>query len=143
MKRKYLMVLLVAFVVTLLLGVSTGVYGQEQTEPQKALTFSVSRIVIAEGVENREPVGVSETFPATTERVYCFIEATNIEADTEVTFAWYHEGTEMRTFSLPLMEGSRWRTFAYKNLYGKTGNWKVEIRDSSGNSVKSISFTVE
>ena len=143
MKKSHAMLLIVVFVVTSLLSASTPVFGQEQAEPQTSTAFSVSRIAIAEGVENREPVGVSETFPATTERVYCFIEATNIETDTEVTFAWYHEGTEMRTFSLPLMEGSRWRTFAYKNLYGQTGNWKVEIKDKTGNSVKSITFKVE
>jgi hypothetical protein len=143
MKRDYVTVLLIAFAVTSLLIVSTPSFGQEQAEPQTAPAFSVSRIAIAEGVENLEPVSVSETFPSTTERVYCFIEATNIEVDTEVTFIWYHEGTEMRTFSIPIMQGSRWRTFAYKNLYGRTGNWKVEIKDAAGNLVKSLSFTVE
>jgi len=96
-----------------------------------------------EDVQDREPVGVEETFPASTEKVYCFIEATNISADTEATFVWYHEGQEMRSFTLPIMQGPRWRTYAYKNLYGKTGNWKVEIRDTSNNLVKSITFKVE
>jgi len=36
-------------------------------------------MVIAEGVEDREPVGVAETFPASIGRVYCFLEATNMK----------------------------------------------------------------
>jgi len=88
-------------------------------------------------------VGVSETFPASTERVYCFLEATNIADDTEVTFVWYLEEEEVHTFNLPLKHGPRWRTFAYKNLREQTGNWRVELKDSDGNTVESVTFTVE
>jgi hypothetical protein len=126
---------------------NVSLLGQANAEQEKALqpspSFTVARMVIAEGVEGKEPVGVSETFPASAERVYCFIEAANVEKDTEATFVWYYEGKEVHTFSLPLIKGLRWRTFAYKNLRGQIGNWKVEIRDSAGNSVQSISFKVE
>ena len=124
------------------LGITSPAIGQEKAE-MGAQVFSVSTMVVAEDVQDREPVGVAETFPASTEKVYCFIEATNISEDTEATFVWYHEGQEMRTFTLPIMQGPRWRAFAYKNLHGKTGNWKVEIKDKTGNSVKSIPFKVE
>lgn len=131
------------FVVICIVSMIFSAFAQEQTQPQEAPAFSVSAIVIAKDVQDREPVGVEDTFPASTEKVYCFIEATNISADTEATFVWYHEGQEMRSFTLPVMQGHRWRTFAYKNLYGKTGNWKVEIRDINNSFVKSITFKVE
>ena len=142
MKAKCALVL-VTFVVICIASVIFSAFAQEQGQPQAAPGFSISTIVIAKDVRDREPVGVEETFPASTERVYCFIEATNISADTEATFVWHHEGQEMRTFTLPIMQGPRWRTFAYKNLYGKTGHWKVEIKDASNNLVKSLIFKVE
>jgi hypothetical protein len=105
--------------------------------------FTIARAVIATGVENLEPAGATETFPPTTEKVYCFIEATEVSKDTEVTFVWYHDATELSKFSLPLKEGPRWRTYADKTLYGMKGDWKVEIQDSAGNVVKELGFKVE
>ncbi|MCG2720757.1 MAG: DUF2914 domain-containing protein [Thermodesulfovibrionales bacterium] len=142
MKNKTIWMVLLAFVVIVSFGITSPAIGQEKAEKGTQL-FSISRMVVAQDVQDREPVGVADTFPASTEKVYCFIEAMNISEDTEATFVWYHEGQEMRTFTLPIMQGPRWRAFAYKNLHGKMGNWKVEIKDKTGNSVKSISFKVE
>jgi len=142
MKNKTIWVILVAFVLIVSFAITSPAIGQEKAK-MGAEVFSISTMVVAEDVQDRQPVGVAETFPASTEKVYCFIEAKNISEDTEATFVWYHEGQEMRTFTLPIMQGLRWRAFAYKNLHGKAGNWKVEIRDKAGNSVKSISFKVE
>lgn len=116
--------------------------GEEQALKQAGL-FAVSRIAIAEGIDNKEPVGTGETFPASAEKVYCFIEATDIKADTTATFVWFYGGKEVHSLELPLQEGSRWRTFSYKNLRGQAGEWKVEIRDAEGTTVKSVSFKVE
>ena len=122
------------------------VYGQERAE-QKGLKeptgFTISRAVVGTGVDNKEPVGVAETFPATTEKVYCFLEAADMTKDTEVSFVWFHGQDEMLKTTLPLQTGKRWRTFAEKKLRGLKGDWKVEIRDSSGNVLKEINFKVE
>ena len=124
------------------LHMTSSASGQEGKKSKEGADFSIAKIVVAEDVRDREPVGVAEVFPSSTEKVYCFIEATDIRENTEVTFIWYHEGKKLHTYSLPLMEGPRWRTFSYKNLHGMTGPWKVEIRDSAGNSIESISFKV-
>lgn len=142
MNNKMIWGIISALALIISLAITSPATGLEKTDKMVQL-FSISTMVIAEDVQDREPVGVAETFPASTEKVYCFIEAKNISEDTEATFVWYHEGQEMRTFTLPIMQGLRWRAFAYKNLHGKAGNWKVEIRDKAGNSVKSISFKVE
>jgi hypothetical protein len=110
---------------------------------KEAAAFVVKRLVVGTGVENNEPVGVAETFPASTEKVYCFLEATDIAKDTEATFAWFHGEKEMRTFSVPLKMGPRWRTYAYKNLRELKGDWKVEIRDADGKVLKDVKFKVE
>ena len=134
---------LLGFLLFFMLCTSSLAMGAEAANPEETPAFSISRIAIAKEVQDSEPIGVAESFPASTEKVYCFIETTDVSKNTEATFVWYHDGEEMHTFTLPLMAGPRWRTYAYKNLYGKTGEWKVEIRDSSGNGVKSISFKVE
>jgi hypothetical protein len=115
---------------------------EEQQKSVSAPAFTLARMVIAERVEDREPIGVAETFSSSTERVYCFIEATNVEEDTQATFVWCYGGKEIHTFDLPLKKGPRWRMFSYKNLRGQKGDWKVEIKDSAGNVIKTVLFII-
>jgi hypothetical protein len=134
-KMKKGIVLSILFVMGILV-ISLPASGQENE-------FTIARLVIGTGVENREPVGVAETFPATTEKVYCFLEATEILKDTEVSFVWFHGEKEMLKTNLPLQTGPKWRTFADKNIGGMKGDWKVEVRDVKGTLVKDIKFKVE
>jgi hypothetical protein len=117
--------------------------GKGETAAKEGPGFAVARLVVGTGVENREPVGVAETFPASTEKVYCFLEATNISQDMEVSFVWFHEEKEIWKIRLPLKMGPKWRTNASKSLGGLQGNWKVEIKDAAGNLVQDVKFKVE
>jgi len=129
------------------LGFFLPASGQEKVKPEAApgemKPFTVVRFVVAKGVENKEPVDVAETFPVSTEKVYCFLEAAGITMDTEVSFVWFHGQNEMRKITLPLGMGSRWRTYAYKNLVGLRGDWRVEIRDQGGKVLQEAKFKVE
>jgi hypothetical protein len=129
-------IVLSIFFAVAILGISLPASGQEKE-------FTIARLVVGTGVENREPVGVAETFPVTTEKVYCFLEATEISKDTEISFVWFHGEKEMLKTNLPLQMGPKWRTFANKNVAGMKGEWKVEIRDAKGDMVKDVKFRVE
>jgi hypothetical protein len=122
------------------------VYGQEkgrQGSAEKAVPFTVKRLVVGTGVENSEPVGVAEAFPVSTEKVYCFLEAADIAKDMEVSFVWSYKEKEMLKTTLPIKAGAKWRTYANKNLGGLKGEWKVEIKDSDGKVLKDLKFKVE
>jgi len=133
---------LILLVVLIAWGTLSSAYGQEKPKQEQA-GMVVARLVVGTGVDNREPMGVSETFPATTEKVYCFLEATNLSADTEVSFVWIYGEKEMLKTTLPVKMGPRWRTYAHKNLRGLKGDWKVEIKDANGNLIKDVQFKVE
>ena len=147
MKKHRTGILILVLMVIAVWGMILPVYAQEKAKeesaPKESTPFAVKRLVIGTGVENGEPAGVAETFPASTEKVYCFLEATDIAKDTEVSFVWFSGENEMSKFSVPLKEGPRWRTYAYKNLREIKGDWKVEIRDSEGKVVKDVKFKVE
>lgn len=136
-------VLMVIAIGGMILPVCAQEKAKEEAAGKETVLFVVKRLVIGTGVENSEPIGVAETFPASTEKVYCFLEATDIAKDTEVSFVWFSGEKEMSKFSVPLKEGPRWRTYAYKNLREIKGDWKVEIRDSEGKVVKDVKFKVE
>jgi hypothetical protein len=130
-----------------LIGMILQTSGQEkaksETTPKETIPFTIARLVVGTGVEDREPVGVAQSFPASTEKACCFLEAVDIENDTEVSFVWFHGQDELLTFTLPLRKGPRWRTHAFKNLRGLKGDWKVELRSAEGKLLKEIKFKVE
>ena len=147
MKKHEGVVLVLALTIIAVCGIALSIHGQEKGKQEGALKektgFTIAKLVIGTGVDNREPVGVAEVFPASTEKVYCFLEATGIAKDTEVSFVWFYGQKEMLKITLPVKMGSRWRTSACKNLRGLKGEWKVEIRDPDGNLLKDIKFKVE
>jgi hypothetical protein len=107
------------------------------------LGFIINRMVISEEIAAKEPIGIADTFSAATEKVFCFLEAKEIEHDTMISFVWYFENKEMARVSLPLAKGKRWRTYSSKKLAGLKGNWKVELLESSGVVLNSVSFRVQ
>ena len=105
--------------------------------------FAIARAVVGTGVENKEPVGAAETFPASTETVSCFIEATNVPKDMELTTVWSMGDKEMRKINATVKAGPRWRTWVDKKVGGMKGDWKVEIKDADGKVLKDVKFKVE
>jgi len=105
--------------------------------------FIIKRMVMSENIIAKEPVTISETFSTVTEKTYCFLEAVQIEQDTSISFVWYFEDKEMARISLPLKKGPRWRTYSSKKLAGLKGDWKVELQDSFGIVLHSVSFRVQ
>jgi len=147
MKRHIPVSLLITLAFVVVLSVISESPGQEKVQqglsPGEIKDFTIARLVVGTGVENREPVGVAESFTASTERVYCFLEATDITQDVDVSFVWFHDQNELLKFNLLLQKGPRWRTFAFKNLYGQKGDWRVEVRGGDGTPLKEVKFKVE
>ena len=140
MKKVPALISVFLFVFSAAIAVSFAV---EEQAGMSDPAFSVARLVIAGSIEEREPVGVVNAYSASTEKVYCFLEANDIKAETMVSFVWYHEDTKKATVELPLGVSSRWRTYSSKKLAGLTGEWKVELKDAGGNVLNTVLFTVE
>lgn len=111
----------------------------EDTSP----LFQIKRLVIAGSIENKEPVGIVDAFSSSTEKVYCFLEAGDISEDTTVSFVWFHGEQETARVNLPLGKGKKWRTYSSKKLGGRTGDWRVELRDENDITLETATFTVE
>jgi hypothetical protein len=105
--------------------------------------FTVARLVVCDGVENRTPVNVMDRFPAGTETVFCFLEARDIPEATEVKMVWYHEEQEVAQVPLTIGQGNRWRTYTSKRTMALKGNWKVYLLDSADNTLASVQFVLE
>jgi hypothetical protein len=120
---------------------ATPVPETKAAAPAAALT--ISRMEIAGSVENREPVGIAASFPATTEKVYCFLEFKNVANETKVNVVWTLGMNEMGSVPLTIKPYAKFRTWASKTIGGMKGDWKVEVKDEAGTVLKSATFKVE
>ena len=147
MRRREALILILVLTLAAAWGMIPQAYGQDRAKPEatqkETARLNIARAVIGTGVEKSEPVGVAETFPASTEQVYCFVEAKEIGQDVEIAVVWLYGSKEMLKTVLPLKRGPRWRTYASKNLRGLKGDWKAEIRDAGGNVLSEAKFKVE
>ena len=147
MKKRGTFVFVALLVISVLSFLASITIAQEKTAPgepsQKPAKFNIERLVIGTGVENLDPVGVADSFPSSTDKLYCFVEAKNIAADTQITAVWFHGEKKVLETPLSLKAGARWRTYAHKNLYGMAGTWRVEINDAKGNPVNEVVFKGE
>lgn len=108
-----------------------------------AAAARVEVAVAARAVENREPVGVAETFPADVGKVYCYTKVVGAAAGETITHVWYHGDRKMAEVTLSI-GGPSWRTYSSKRILPSwTGRWRVEIVDSSGNVIETVRFAVE
>ncbi len=108
-----------------------------------APSLNISRMEIAAAVENRQPTGIAASFPATTEKVFCYLELKDVPKDTTITYVWTLGQNEMGKVSQPVKQSSRWRTWGNKTIAGMKGDWKVDVLDESGAVLKSATFKVE
>ena len=131
--------------VVLLLLLVVPALAQQDTPPEPPEQPEgpyVAEAAVALRVENREPVGAAETFPAGTERLVCFTDVRDAAGRTLV-HAWIHEGTTRARVELEI-GGDRWRTWSAKNLLPEwTGQWQVKVMTADGAVLETISFTVE
>lgn len=98
---------------------------------------------IAGSVENREPVGIATTYPASQEKVYCFVELKDVLENTAITFVWTLGANEMDSVTQQINKSSRWRTWSNKSINGMKGAWKIDVQDAAGAVLESATFKVE
>ena len=104
--------------------------------------LSVEESHIALDVIDRMPVGSDSTFVASVGRVYCWTRVAGAEGEVAIHHVWFHGDQEMADTELRI-GGSPWRTWSSKAIVPEwTGAWRVEVRDSAGNVIETIRFTV-
>ena len=120
----------------LLLGVTaTPLVAQQQT--QSAVEVEV---VIGLNVQDREPVGGAESFPATVGQLFAWTRVSGA-SDTTIEHVWSYGDHEL---VVPIqIGGSPWRVWSTKNIPAEwTGEWTFEVRDAAGNVVSTTTFRV-
>jgi len=117
----------------------------QATAPRSATDLRIRRLVVAEGVEGREPVAPRRTFArGELERVYAFVEVENPErlpGDVVVSFE-PADGPAIGNVPLAVGAAPRWRTWAFSRAVDRPGEWTAVVRDGEGRVLAREPFTV-
>lgn len=111
--------------------------GQDPDSP-----VEVTTAVVATSVEDREPVGAAESFPADVGTVFFYTVLEGDFGDREIAHVWLHEGEETSRVTLNA-RAPRWRTWSSKQIMpDMTGAWSVRVEDTDGTVLRTVEFTV-
>lgn len=114
------------------------------TEPAKSdvpsNNLSVAKAALATKIENRQPIGISDSFAEGT-RVYLFNTILNPGGKGILVHHKWYRGEERVTSIKLSIKAARWRTWSVIPVYGK-GPWRVDIVEPSGRVIHTEKFTV-
>jgi len=107
--------------------------------------LAVRRLVVAEGVKDREPVDAKSSFEkGEAKKLYAFIEIENIDkkaSEVEVSFV-PPNGSDTGAISLSVGESSRWRTWAFTRNANQVGTWTAVVKNKRGEVLARTPFEI-
>jgi hypothetical protein len=114
------------------------------TEPAQTTTASAltAELQICTEITDRACTGGATTFDASVGMLYCWSQINGGSGEATIKHIWSHAGKVILEVPLTI-KGNRWRTWSSKNIAAsQTGEWEVKVVDASGNTIKSVTFTV-
>lgn len=128
-------------------SVAVGKTGKAGSEKGRgAAELKVKRLVLAEGVKDREPVAPGTMFRAPeTERLYAFLEIENpgdVEGEVTVAFVPPGGGAPVGNVTLGVGPSPRWRTWAFTRGARTVGEWTAIVRSETGEELARAPFEV-
>jgi len=112
----------------------------EQSTP---ILVTVSEMVIATGIAEREPVEIGTLFSSDTPRLFCHSRIASPEPTT-ITHVWYRNGQRVAEIALNIGAAASWRTWSSKAITpAMPAPWRVEILAEDGTLLAQTDFSVE
>lgn len=104
--------------------------------------LAVTEIAITTRIVHGNPVDSVRRISASAVReLYCFTKvAAPDDTEREIIHVWHKDDQVVARCALPV-KGMTWRTFSKKNIAeGMAGDWRVDVLDSAGTLLQSITF---
>ena len=127
-----------ALLAVVIVGLSAPVFAESEAAAESALKAEVK---IGTGLENREAVGVADSFTADTPQLTAWSRITGAAEPTTVTHVWTYNGTEIISIPLEIRSAS-FRTHSNITVHNRVGTFAVTVKDAAGNTLGSKSVEV-
>jgi hypothetical protein len=108
--------------------------------------LTIKRLVVAEGVKGREPVGAATSFKGGAGKIYAFVEIENPSRhEDEIVIAFEPPGGGPSRGNVTLEVGAspRWRTWAFTRTARDSGEWTAVVKNKRGEVLAKTAFEVK
>jgi len=108
------------------------------------LNLKALKATVGSGVKDRMPVGVSNSFSWSTNRVYVWSLIQCKHPPSSIRHIYYFKGEKLSDVHLSV-QSSHWRTWSYQSLSNRLyiGPWRVDIASAEGKVFRSLYFEVK
>ncbi|MFT3773631.1 MAG: DUF2914 domain-containing protein [Minicystis sp.] len=121
-----------------------------KAEPRKANLggddlLTVKRLVLAQGVKDREPIDAGASFKSDAGKIYAFVEVENhgrAAGEIVVEFEPPGGGAPHGDVTLAVGAAHRWRTWAYTRTAKTPGAWTAVVKNKKGDVLARAPFEV-
>jgi len=107
--------------------------------------ITLANLVIAKGVENRQPVEPGTSFDVPESgRLYVVFDVMNLNlVEDELAVTWLSpKGKELGKVSLAVTKAPKWRTWAFHSNIKQPGRWEAIVRTADGQELGRAPFEV-
>jgi hypothetical protein len=105
-----------------------------------ASAIEIKKFACSEFIKNRQPVNITDVFPASVKKIYCFTQVKTDEYPTYIYHIWYYNGKLLNKIKLNI-KYSTYRTWSYSRNLG-VGRYKVVLADKDGIPLAEREFKV-
>ena len=107
------------------------------------LNIKALKATVGSDVKDRMPVGVSNSFSWSTDRVYVWSLIQCKQPPSSIRHIYYFKGEKLSDVHLSV-QSPHWRTWSYKSLSDRRyiGPWRVDITSTEGKVLRSLYFEV-
>jgi hypothetical protein len=102
----------------------------------------ITELAVTTKIVKGNPIdAVRRISSASVPHLYCFTRLTAPPGtDTVIRHVWYNGEEKAGEYELPV-KGEKWRTYSKKAIQkGWSGDWRVEVLDSTGKLLKTVKF---
>ncbi len=122
---------------------STPDKANAKTERTTHLELSINSLTIAKHVKRRRPISTGYRFTINDERLWGYIEVSNLHQPSQVFMEWYREGELRSRLKVRVGISKRWRTWSWQRLsVGDAGQWTVKVISATGEMLAETQFIV-
>ncbi len=110
----------------------------------RAAELKITDMAVTTKIARGNPIDAVRRISSTSVKaLYCFTRIVNPSGDeTVIKHVWYKDGQPAGEQELKV-KGEKWRTWSKRPVdRDAVGDWRVEVRDSSGTVLKSVQFRI-
>ena len=106
-------------------------------------TLKIRNLMIANKIKRRKPLGVSSKFSMDNERLWGYVEVSNLDQPQFIWMEWYRGDLLRSRLKVRVGVSKRWRTWSWQRLSKLDGGaWSVKVLSLRGELLAQTQFMV-